>query len=115
MILDKNQMYMDSAAYDATPAVIDHGVTSPGKGGRIRVSASGVSVAGLTAIVLKDGTTSSPATVRLTLITTAAALNAGAVVFDFPNNVQRYTTVALTDASAGTLDIGIVEAEQSNL
>ena len=114
MLLDSKNMFADGLAYNGTAAVIDLGGTDRGKGEPIKCFIAGHTLAGVTAVVVNDGTTSSPATLRLTIPFTAAMLNAGPLEFFLPTNVQRYVTLALTGATTGgTWDAGIVRGVQT--
>jgi len=114
MLLDSENLFADGLAYDGTASVIDLGGTGRGNGEPIKCFINGHGLTAVSAVVIKDGTTSSPATTRDTLIFTAAMLNAGPIEFYLPSNVQRYVTMSLTGATTGgTWDAGIVRGVQT--
>ena len=113
MIRDNTVSFATDLAYGGTPEVIDLGGTNRGKGQPIECFIVGQSLAGVSAVVVLDGTTTSPATTRMTVVVAAAVLNAGVFRFFLPQNIQRYVTLGLTGASGGTYDAGIVIGSQS--
>lgn len=114
MILDAKNLFADGLAYNGTSSVIDLENAGAGKGEPIKCFIAGSSLAGVTAVVIHDGTTSSPSTVRDTIIVSAATLNAGPYTFYLPEGTQRYVKIgALTGGSAGTYTAGIVQGSQS--
>ena len=103
---DKQMMFLDEDAYDTTPEVLDLGITfHPGAGNMLkgRISSSQGDVAGMTAMVIKTGSTAATATTTIaTLPITAAMVNAGHN-FSMPlDELQQFATIALTGATAGT-------------
>lgn len=115
MLNDYYASLANGLAYGGTPSVVDLGSTMGALGTSVRLYVQGHGLAGVTAIVLNDGTTTSPATLRMTLQATAAEINAGPIVIALPSNFQRYFTIALTAASAGTYDAWIcLENAQTN-
>ena len=108
MILDKQTMVADNLAYNGSASVIDQIAVMGALGNDTRLFIQGHSLAGVTAFVLLDGPTASPATTRMTIVATAAQLNAGPIEFVAPSLTQRYLTVNLTGASSGTWSCGVV-------
>jgi hypothetical protein len=114
MLTDDKVMFAEALAYGGTPNVIDLGATAKAIGQPIKCFIVGHSLAGVTAIVVNDGTTSSPATTRMTIVVSAATLNAGVFEFYLPANTQRYITLAApTGGSGGTYTAGIVLGSQT--
>lgn len=117
MIFDNDNMFFDGAAYSATSSIIDLGMAGAGAGRPINVHASAAGdAADITAIVLVDGTTSTPATALMTVATTATEMNDQGVTFTLPSSTSRYVQIsALTAASAGTITAGIIlDSGQTN-
>jgi hypothetical protein len=101
MIRDNNASFAVDLAYDGTSSVVDTGITNPGKGEGLTIWVQGTGLTASSAVVLLDGTTSSPSTTRATYIVAAAALNAGLFEFKIPSNTQRYLKLSLTGATTG--------------
>lgn len=117
MIFDKESMFLDGVAYDATSQVVDLGAASPGPGRAVKVQASAAGdAAGITAIVLQHGATSTPTTALISVTTTAAEMNDQGITFTLPSKTLRYVKVsALTAASAGTMTVGVIlDSGQTN-
>lgn len=118
-MIDKALLFLDNAAYNATPAVIDLGtVTNPGGSDfplEGFISCPAGDAAGVTALVIKTGSTTSPTTTVATIVLTAAQMNTGNRKFTMPSDgMLRYCTIALTGASAGTtITCGLVLDNQS--
>ncbi len=117
MIFDNDSMFFDGAAYNATSSVVDLGSAEPGPGRpvKVQVSAAG-DAAGITAIVLQHGATSTPTTALVTVTTTAAEMNDQGITFTLPSKTLQYVKIsALTAASAGTFTAGIIlDSGQTN-
>jgi hypothetical protein len=114
MILDNNTLLASGLAYNGTALVVDTGALLKISGQPIKIFVEGHSLAGVTALVINDGPTSSPATLRATFAVTAAQLNAGVFEFYLPSNTQRYITIGgLTGGSGGTYDAGLVLGTQT--
>lgn len=117
MLMDKQAMFLDDAAYNATPGVLDLGAVRPrGKQVKCFIHCSEGDMAGMTLLTVLDGATSSPATAYKSYTLTAATLNTGEpFFFTLDADIARYCTIALTSASAGTgITAGVVMDEQSN-
>jgi hypothetical protein len=117
-MIDKSLLFLDAAAYNATPAVIDLGTTfNPGENFPLEgfISCPAGDCAGVTALVIKTGSTTSPTTDVATIVMTAAQINTGNRRFTMPSaGMLRYCTISLTGASAGTtLTCGLVLDNQS--
>lgn len=109
MIFDKYAMIADNLAYNGAGSVIDTTAANYGSTGHgLRLSIQGHSLAGVTAFVILDGPTASPATTRVTVVATAAQLNAGPIEVTLPSHTQRYVTASLTGGSGGTWTCGVV-------
>lgn len=114
MIQDNDSMFASALAYNGTAAVIDLGATRKAIGQPIKCFIAGHGLTAVSAVVIVDGTTSSPATTRMTWVIAAAALNAGPIEFYLPDNCQRYVTISLTGATTGgTWDCGISTGVQT--
>ncbi len=117
MIFDKDSMFLDNAAFDATPQVVDCGCDEPGPGRIIRfqISAAGDS-AGLTGVRLFTGATSGAVTEELALFDVKDPdVNSGNVQLEVPSNAKRYLTIALEAVTAGTFTAGIInDSAQTN-
>jgi hypothetical protein len=114
MILDYNNKLAVGLAYNGTATVLDTGGLLKIYGAPIKIVVEGHSLAGVTALVINDGPTSSPATLRATFSVTAAQLNAGVFEFYLPSNTQRYITIGgLTGGSGGTYDAYLVLGGQT--
>ena len=114
MIKDNVGVFADALAYNGTASVVDLGGTRRGIGQPIKCFIAGHGLTAVSAVVIVDGTTSSPGTTRMTWIIAAAALNAGPIEFYLPDNCQRYVTISLTGATTGgTWDCGIVDGVQT--
>jgi len=116
MILDYESMFLDEAAFDATPAVLDLGCIRPGPGRPLKVFASGVGVTDMTAIAVTDGATVGAATdALLTVPASATEMNEGGVTFTLPSETKEFVTIALTGITAGTVTAGIIlDSGQTN-
>jgi hypothetical protein len=106
-MLDKSLLWLNSEAYNATPAPIDLGeAVNPGGGKSIDafIVCAAKDMAGTTALVIKGGTTSAGATgtTLATLVVTHTQINAG-FNFRLPHTgLLRFVTISLTNVSAGT-------------
>lgn len=115
MTNDSLAMFANNLAYNGTASVIDLLSTQGAKGEPVKFYVQGHSLAGVSALTVSDGPTSSPATLRMTIVVTAAQLNAGPVEIILPSFTQRYVTMALTGGSAGTYTAAIMlEHSQTN-
>lgn len=114
MLLDKELLFADSIAYNATPAVIDLGASGKGKGKPIKCFfTTEVALTGCTGIILLDGATSSPADALMTLDESDYAV-VGTYEFYLPATVNRYVTIDLEGTvSAGQFSAGIVMDAQT--
>lgn len=103
--LDKELLFLDAAAYTATPEVLDIGYAfQPGSGAQLRgrISCAGGDAAGTTALVITTGATSGLGTTVATLPMTHTQMNDG-FNFNIPiTGLLRYVGMSLTDISAGT-------------
>lgn len=109
MLLDKNNLFADDAAHDATPAAIDLQAIGAGKGEPVRCWVQGSSdLAGCTGIVVTDGATS---TAGDALFSWTCTLAGKVLEFYLPSDVARYIKVDLIGTtSAGTWSGGITLA-----
>jgi hypothetical protein len=106
-MLDKTLLFLDNAAYNATPSVVDLGTSfNPGAENPVEgfISCPAGDCAGVTALVIKTGTTFGGASTTVsTIVMTAAQINTGNRKFTLPSDgLQRFVTISLTGASAGT-------------
>ena len=108
MILDHYMLWADNLAHNGTPAVLDLGSALQSQPYNAKCFFIGHSIAGMSAFTISDGDTSSPVTLRDTIVLSAADANAGVTTFNLPHNCKRYVTIALTEASGGTFTAGIV-------
>ena len=103
--LDKELLFLDGEAYNATPAVLDIGYAfQPGSGAQLRgrISCAGEDAAGATHLVITTGATSGLGTTIATLPMTHTQMNAG-FNFNIPiTGLLQFVTISLTGASAGT-------------
>jgi hypothetical protein len=114
MLKDNAGVFASALAYNGTAEVVDLGATRKGIGTPIKCFIAGHTLTAVSAVVILDGTTSSPATTRMTWVIAAAALNAGPIEFYLPDNIQRYVTISLTGATTGgTWDCGIADGVQT--
>ncbi len=106
MILDKNTLFGDGAAYNAG-VEIDLGNARPGPGNPIKCSFTTLTaLTDCTAIVVLDAPHTVPDEACLTLGGVPAA--GETVEFELPSDVQQFVKLSLTSASAGTFTAGIV-------
>ena len=121
MIFDKLNEFMDAAAYNATPTVVDLGPEfDAGRGHpmKISVNCGGGDMAGLTAIEVHCDDSNPPTTVVQTVAAAPADVNGKVFSFYITPDQKfkgRYMDIALTGASAGTMiTAGIVHDAQTN-
>lgn len=105
-MLDKSLLWLDNAAYNATPVVLNLGTAfNPGGEKKLKgfVKCSGKNMAGTTALVIKTGTTSGTASTTIaTIPMTHTQANKG-FNFELPiTDLKQYVDIAFTGASAGT-------------
>jgi hypothetical protein len=114
MIRDNSLSFCTDMAHNGTPAVVDlkdtynaGGAVNPLEG---FVVCSAADAVGMTALVLKTGTTSSPSTTIATIPLTHTQVNAGICRFAVPRkDLKRYMTISFTGISAGTrINAGLV-------
>ena len=115
MLLDKLTLLADSLAYDGTPEVYDFGVAAPCKSDTYEIFISGEGdVAGATTVTVNTAGTAACGTTIGTVVFTAAALNAAPQRVPIPSNCEQFVTIAITGATAGTLNAGIIATVQAN-
>lgn len=114
-IQDYYGMIADDLAYNGTPDDIDLGNTKAGPGNPINIWVKGDGIVGATGLTVTDGATTTAGDALMTIVCTAAEINAG-IGFQVPENVQRYLKVALAGTvSAGSWSCGVVQnGGQSN-
>lgn len=106
-MLDTSLLWMNNAAYNATPTPLDLGTAfNPGAGVKLKgfIKCSGKDMTGTTALVIKTGTTTGGATgtTLATIAMTHAQANAG-FNFELPTTgLLRWVTFSLTGVGAGT-------------
>lgn len=114
MILDKETLFADVAAFDDTPATIDLGAIRPGPGKAIKCFFTTHTVlTAATGIQLLDAAVL-PADENLELITPIPAVGE-TIEFSIPSSALQFVTIAIAGVvSAGTYSSGIVMDVQTN-
>jgi hypothetical protein len=114
MILDKEVLFGDAAAYNAG-VEIDLDTVRPGPGKPIKCFFTTLTtLTNCTAIAVLDAPHTVP---DEALITIEAVPAAGETIeFDLPSDTQQFVALSLTAATAGTFTSGVVlEGVQTNL
>ena len=114
MLLDNENLWADSLAYDGSPTEINFGTASPGAGKPIKCFITvEATLTGATGFQILDAP---HATADENVMSIDAVPAAGETIeFQLPSDIQQYVNIALIGtASAGTFSAGVVMDVQTN-